>query len=92
MQHLINAFQSRLKQRKLYRPALGLVVKEMMKSLCVEPTVLQVKISWTTCSLHLSPAEDKPRRFLQKAELLERINKKLSDDGREIAFTQLDVR
>jgi hypothetical protein len=92
MEHLIRAVQARLKQRKLYRPALGLVIKEMMKPLCVEPAALQVKISWTTCSLFLSPAEDKPRRFLQKAELLERINKKLSDDGREVVFKELQVR
>jgi hypothetical protein len=45
MEHLIRAVQSRLKQRKLYRPALGLVIKEMMKQLCVEPAALQVKIS-----------------------------------------------
>lgn len=92
MEHLIRAVQARLKQRKLYRPALGLVVKEFFKPLCVAPQELQVKITGMKCALFLSSSEDKPRRFLQKAELLERINKKLLDDGREVQFTELKVR
>lgn len=92
MQHLIHAIQSRLKQRKLYHQAIGLVVKEFLKPHTVDPSALQVKVFWQTCTLCLSTKEDKTRWFLQKAALLEEINKKLADDGREVQFAEVRVK
>jgi len=44
MEHLLQSFQKRLKQRKLYRPAVGLVVKELCKQYAVDPATLQTKL------------------------------------------------
>ncbi len=91
MEHLLQSFQKRLKQRKLYRPAVWLVVKELCKQYAVDPSALQIKLRWRSCTILLSTKEDKTSWFLKKAELLERINKKLADDRREIQFDELRV-
>jgi hypothetical protein len=92
MEHLIRAVQARLKQRKLYRPAVGLVVKEICKPFAVDPKGLYIKIAWRKCTIILSSQEDKTSRFLKKAELLERINKKLAHDGREVQFDEVRIQ
>jgi hypothetical protein len=91
MEHLLQSFQKRLKQRKLYRPAVWLVVKELCKQYAVDPSALQIKLRWRSCTILLSTKEDKTTWFLKKAELLERINKKLADDGREIQFDEIRI-
>lgn len=92
MEHLLRAFQRRLHQRKLYRPAVWLVVKEFLKSQALYPELLQIKVFAHRCDIHLGIQEDKPKRFLQKATLLEQINKKLADDGREVQFHELRIK
>lgn len=92
MEHLLRAVQSRLKERKLYRPAVGLVVKELCKQHAVEPNELHIKIDGRTCTVLLSGKEDKTTWFLKKAELLDQINKKLAHDGREVQFTELKIK
>lgn len=92
MQHLIRAVQARLKQRKLFRPAVGLIIKELCKPYAVDPSTLQVTIYRHTCTIILSAQEDKTTRFLQKAQLLEKINKKLADDGREVQVATLRIK
>lgn len=92
MEHLIRAVQARLKQRKLYRPAVGLVIKEICRSYAVDPSVLQIKIYARSCTILLSSKEDKTTWFLKKAVLLEEINKKLAHDGREVQFDEVKIR
>lgn len=92
MEHLIRAVQTRLKQRKLYRPAVGLVIKEICKPYAVEPLLLQIKIHARSCTIVLSTKEDKTSWFLKKAVLLEEINKKLVHDGREVQFEVLKIK
>jgi|GEM_PF-6377458 len=92
MEHLLRAVQARLKQRKLYRPAVGLIVKELVKPIAVDPSSVQVKVFERRCDILLSTKEDKTTWFLKRAELLAQINKKLADDGREVQFTELRIR
>lgn len=86
MEHLIRAVQARLKQRKLYRPAVGLVIKELCKPFAVDPGLLQIKIVDRRCDILLSTKEDKTTWYLKKTEILDLINKKLAHDGREVQF------
>ncbi len=92
MEHLLRAFQRRLQQRKLYRPAVWLTIKEFLKPKALYPELLQIKIFERRCDVYLGIQEDKPKRFLQKAALLEQINKKLADDGREVQFNDLRIK
>lgn len=92
MEHLLRAVQSRMKERKLYRPAIGLIVKEVCKQYAVDPSELAIKISNSTCTVLLSSQEDKTTWFLKRADLLDQINKKLAHDGREVQFTELRIK
>lgn len=44
------------------------------------------------CELSLGPEEDKTMWYLAKKNVLEEINKKLSDDGRELQLKELKVK